>query len=143
MAWRAHIFRAGRAYQERRDTLDSGTWRIEKIFCGQRRIFRFVAVRRYSVRASQQADNNSVISNERSLADNRGYAPARAKAMLPLKHQWRERSPLRIGAPTLQNLSFDCCSSLLLRLILVHCLTGTLVCQRVRLGNSVESFNIS
>jgi hypothetical protein len=27
-----------------------------------------------------------------------GYAPTRAKAMLALKHQWRERGPLKPGA---------------------------------------------
>ncbi len=27
----------------------------------------------------------------------RGYAPTRAKAMLALKHQWRERGPLKPG----------------------------------------------
>jgi hypothetical protein len=26
----------------------------------------------------------------------RGYAPTRAKAMLALKHQWRERGPLKL-----------------------------------------------
>src|SRR3569833_608628 len=32
-----------------------------------------------------------------SPAADRGYAPARAKAMLALKHRWRERGPLKPG----------------------------------------------
>ncbi len=32
-----------------------------------------------------------------SPLSHRGYAPTRAKAMLALKHQWRERGPLKPG----------------------------------------------
>jgi hypothetical protein len=32
-----------------------------------------------------------------SPAADRGYAPTRAKAMLALKHRWRERGPLKPG----------------------------------------------
>ncbi len=32
-----------------------------------------------------------------SPAADRGYAPTRAKAMLSLKHRWRERGPLKPG----------------------------------------------
>jgi hypothetical protein len=32
-----------------------------------------------------------------SPAADRGYAPTRAKAMLMLKHRWRERGPLKPG----------------------------------------------
>jgi hypothetical protein len=32
-----------------------------------------------------------------SPAADSGYAPTRAKAMLALKHQWRERGPLKPG----------------------------------------------
>jgi hypothetical protein len=35
--------------------------------------------------------------NGRTVAADRGYAPTRAKAMLALKHQWRERGPLKPG----------------------------------------------